>query len=152
MILPAEPLRALSIRQPWAMSIVQGTKRIENRGWDTRFRGPFLIHAAKGMTRDELFGWGDMIKGEDISWPGLRERVWKPEDFERGGIVGAAQLVGVIRSPDEATADQHPWFFGPFGFVLAGVKAIPLIPCRGALGFFRPEPAIEQEARRMLAA
>lgn len=152
MMLPAEPLRALSIRQPWAFSIVYGTKRIENRGWDTRFRGPFLIHAAKGMTRDELFGWGDMIKAEGINWPGLRNRMWKPEDFDRGGLVGFAELARVERSPDDVAADQHPWFFGPCGFVLENVRAIPFIPCKGALGFFRPEPAIEAEARKRLSA
>ena len=43
-------MKALSIRQPWAWLIVNGHKDIENRSWPTRFRGPVLIHAAKGMT------------------------------------------------------------------------------------------------------
>jgi hypothetical protein len=46
-------MKALSIRQPWAWLILHAGKDIENRDWPTRFRGRFLIHAAKGMTRDE---------------------------------------------------------------------------------------------------
>lgn len=45
---------ALSLRQPWATAVLRLNKRIENRRWSTRVRGPFLIHAAKGMTLAEL--------------------------------------------------------------------------------------------------
>ena len=40
------PNCALSIRQPWAHHILFDGKRVENRSWLTRFRGPFLIHAS----------------------------------------------------------------------------------------------------------
>ncbi|MCG0445699.1 ASCH domain-containing protein [Pseudomonas aeruginosa] len=46
-------MKALSIRQPWAWLVANGHKDIENRDWATSFRGRFLIHAAKSMTRDE---------------------------------------------------------------------------------------------------
>ena len=46
-------LPALSIRQPWAWMILNAGKDIENRSWQTDYRGRFLIHAAKGMTQDE---------------------------------------------------------------------------------------------------
>lgn len=35
----------LTIRQPWAWSIVHGRKRVENRSWQMNYRGPLLIHA-----------------------------------------------------------------------------------------------------------
>lgn len=41
------PERALSIRQPWASLIVTGNKLVENRVWDTRWRGTFAVHAGK---------------------------------------------------------------------------------------------------------
>ena len=44
------PLKALSIRQPWAWLIVNGFKDVENRNWRTHWRGRLLIHASKGMT------------------------------------------------------------------------------------------------------
>lgn len=46
-------MKALSIRQPWAWAIVNAGKRVENRTWETRYRGPILIHAAKGVTKRE---------------------------------------------------------------------------------------------------
>lgn len=142
----------LSIRQPWAFSIVPpGNKRIENRSWRARYRGMFLIQAAKGLTRDELEGWADMIRAEDISWPGLRGRVWRTGDFDRGGIVGMATLADVVTSEDQLPADQRPWFFGPYGFVLEDVRALPFMPCKGALGFFAAPPEIEAEVRRLIA-
>lgn len=58
-------MKALSIRQPWAWLILHGGKDIENRSWNTNFRGRFLIHAAAGMTitlssiRGQL-GWFDI--------------------------------------------------------------------------------------------
>ena len=109
---------ALSIKQPWAWLIVHGGKDIENRTWPTRYRGVVLIHSGKKFDgrRDE---W---------DWPDIK----RPIDFDMGGIVGQAEIVDCVSS--------HPsrWFEGPFGFVLRDVRWLPFRPCRGALGFFRP--------------
>jgi hypothetical protein len=37
---------------------------------------------------------------------------------------------------------ESMWFFGRYGFVLRDAFPLPLIPCRGQLGFFAPEPEI----------
>jgi hypothetical protein len=34
------------MRQPWAYLITQGPKNTENRGWSTKYLGPFLFHAS----------------------------------------------------------------------------------------------------------
>lgn len=36
-------MKAITIRQPWASLIVHGIKDIENRSWQTNFRGRVLI-------------------------------------------------------------------------------------------------------------
>ncbi|WP_406404181.1 hypothetical protein [Streptomyces uncialis] len=41
----ARPLRALTLRQPWASAITELGKNVENRTWHTTYRGPLLIHA-----------------------------------------------------------------------------------------------------------
>lgn len=41
--------KVLTIRQPWAQLVVQGDKKIETRGWITKYRGWVLIHAAKSF-------------------------------------------------------------------------------------------------------
>ena len=53
--------------------------------------------------------------------------------LERGGIVGSVILDGVV------TASDSPWFFGRVGLVLRDPLSVPFIPCKGSLGFFRPE-------------
>lgn len=121
-------LPALSIRQPWAWLIVRGHKDVENRDWATGFRGRFLVHAAKGMTRGEYLSahaWVARVAPE-ISLPA-------PGDLERGGIVGVARLVDCVRE------SASPWFCGRWGFVLRQAERLEFTPCRGALGFFRVE-------------
>jgi hypothetical protein len=117
-------LPILSIRQPWAWLICHGGKDIENRSWPSRFRGKFLVHASKGMTRDEY---------EEASWTADDNGVDLPpyEQLERGGIVGVAEIVDCVNR------SESPWFFGEYGFVLRNAKPLPFHECKGALGFFR---------------
>jgi len=39
--------KALTVKQPWANLIVKGIKDVENRTWQTKYRGRLYIHAAK---------------------------------------------------------------------------------------------------------
>lgn len=116
-------MKALSIRQPWAWLIVNGHKDIENRDWWTGFRGPVLIHASKGMTRDEYDDCEDLSSALGVTLPPF-------EALERGGIVGRAVITGCVKDSDS------PWFFGKYGFVVADAKTLPFRPFRGQLGFF----------------
>ena len=119
-------MKALSIRQPWAWLIVNGHKHIENRSWRTNFRGPVLIHASKGMTKDEYIGAYVLAEEQGIILPDFNA-------LERGGIVGKAILLDCI------SVSYSPWFFGPFGFVMENQKPLPFQPCKGELGFFVPK-------------
>lgn len=121
-------LPILSIRQPWAWLIANGWKNVENRTWNTAFRGRFLIHAAAGMTRDEYDAARLFVAG----WaPGLARCIPLPQALERGGIYGEATLLDVV------TRHDSEWFCGPFGFVLEDARRTPFIPMKGRLGFFR---------------
>ncbi len=128
------PRLALSIRQPWAWAIINAGKDIENRTWQTRFRGPICIHAAKGMTNME---WESAMAFIDTAFPttlasrlGRRRSASGSLDAQRGGIIGVAEIVGCV------TASESPWFFGPYGFVLRNVNPVEFVPVKGALGFF----------------
>lgn len=116
-------MKALSIRQPWAWLILHGGKNIENREWSTKFRGWFLIHASKGMTRDEYDAAEWMANENGVKLPPF-------ETLERGGIVGMAKLGNCV------TGSDSPWFVGRYGFVLDEVKPLPFQPLKGALGLF----------------
>jgi hypothetical protein len=57
----------------------------------------------------------------------------------RGGVVGMARIVDCVEQMDSS------WFFGRYGFVLKDAFPLPLIPCRGMLGFFALAPDICQQ-------
>jgi hypothetical protein len=58
-------MKTLSIRQPFASLICRGIKTIENRSWDTKYRGKLLIHAS----------------GKPLAWPSFD---YLPHDFVKG--------------------------------------------------------------------
>ncbi|MFP4538873.1 MAG: ASCH domain-containing protein [Dichotomicrobium sp.] len=119
-------MKALSIRQPWAWLILHAGKDIENRDWPTHFRGRFLIHTGKTMTRADYDEASEFAQDIDANIV-----IPKPDDLPRGGFVGTAKL---IRCTD---GHLSHWFTGPFGFELAGPRPLPeFVPARGRLGFF----------------
>lgn len=113
---------ALSIQQPWAWLIVNGFKDVENRSWSTRVRGFVGVHAGLKYDRDGH----DWVRSE---FP----QIVLPELLDVGGIVGRVRVTDCVQELDS------PWFFGPYGFRLADAQPLPFAPCRGKLGFFRPE-------------
>lgn len=127
---PLAKLPALSIKQPWAHSIVLGSKRVENRTWRTHFRGRFLIHAGKSLDDEQMIAWHRTCKEGGIrdTWA---QRV-PTHEIPLGGIVGVATLIDCVSESDS------PWFCGPWGFVLDQVEPLSFQPCRGQLGFFAP--------------
>lgn len=155
-------MRALSIRQPWAWAILHAGKRIENREWryPPSYRGPLLIHAAKGCTRDELESAELTFKAAGAVVPSLAS-------MPRGALVATARLVGarlttlsghawdrgrcVWCDTTEPTsleqvhgrrlglcAKKDPWAVdGALGLLLADVRPLPEpIPWKGELGLF----------------
>lgn len=131
-------MKALSIRMPWAYLCARGIKNIENRTWDTNFRGRFYIHAGRRfdnvalhdqrLLSKQLGGLLDEQTGIHIAWLQL---LWSKGI---SGIIGEATLVKVI------TESRSPWFDGPYGFCLADAELYKyIIPCRGRLMFFEPE-------------
>jgi len=126
-------MKVIVIRQPWAWLIVNGFKDIENRTWNTRYRGALLIQASAGFpSKRDL---------EEIRLFALERGVRLPEDFERGGIVGKVQL------DDCVTTSRSKWFEGPIGWVLSKPKKYRFIPLKGQLGLFDPPDKVVRQLR-----
>jgi hypothetical protein len=128
-------LPCLSIRQPWATSILHG-KDIENRSWRTSFRGRFLIHAGKALTAADLEAWRLFVDGtipdDQLAWA----KKISVRTLPRGGIIGVATLIDCV------IESKSPWFCGEYGFVLAEVQPLPFMPCKGSLGFFNAKTSL----------
>lgn len=116
----------LSIRQPWAYAILKQGKTIENRSWPSRYRGKVLLHASsRRPAKQDMADWRYTCGMAQVPVPDM-----SAGDFRMGGFVGIADMTDCV--------ERHPspWFFGPYGFVLANIRPLPFMPYKGRLGFF----------------
>lgn len=119
---------ALSIRQPWAWSIVYQGKDLENRSRSHSYRGRVLIHASAGMMEDERVSWYQFVQRQGLYTPEADLAFKTPErSFQRGGIIGVADMIDCVEE------SESPWWMGPRGYVLANARPLPFIPCRGTV-------------------
>jgi hypothetical protein len=124
-------VKAISIQQPWAWAIIHAGKDVENRSWNSYYRGLLAIHAPAKR------------KSNDV----LPRGVVRPEEEEcpLSAIIGVVELIDVVERM------RSKWFGGPFGFVLA--KPQPLarpISCKGGLGLWKIPPNVLRSIRRQL--
>jgi hypothetical protein len=55
-------MKALTIKNPWAMFILIGLKDVENRSWKTDYRGKLLIHSSKQDSSKKMNEMQDFIQ------------------------------------------------------------------------------------------
>jgi hypothetical protein len=129
-------LRALTIKPPWAWAIAHAGKRIENRSWTTKYRGPLVIHSGIGLKA------ADVASLERI----LGKRV-DPKRFHLGAIVATATLADVL--PLEACADR--WAIGPYCWILKDIRPLAEpIPVLGSLGLWDPRARLSSAKAKAL--
>jgi len=122
-----EPLKALSIKQPWAWLIMNGYKDIENRNNLKNFTGEFLIHAS---LKPHKFDLTNPTTSENLA---INHILHENIDPMYGGIIGYATITGFVEKSDS------PWFIGKYGLLIRDPKPLPFTPCKGKLSFFTPE-------------
>ena len=132
-----QEMKALSIRQPWLHAILHAGKDVENRSWQTNFRGWLALHASRQPERKARYPHG-------ISVPDLATLPYS-------AICGVARVVGVTSDSDSE------WFFRPtdgtsnYGWVLADITPlIAPVPCKGALSLWTVPSSIVIEIHRQL--
>jgi len=111
---------ALSIQQPWAELILQGSKTIEVRKRATRIRGTVYLYA------------GRQFSTLACAWVPLADGRVSPEGFPQGGLVGQVDLLDCRPArPDDfrmacVSADL---LHGRYSWVLGNAVRFPkLIP------------------------
>jgi len=125
-------MKCLSICQPFAELIVQGKKTIELRRWNTKFRGEFLVHAAKNILTEEC-------KRMNIS----------QSTITTSAIIGKVNLVDVkkydsnkeFKNDKEKHHSVSNHIKNKYGFILERPKKLRVpIPYLGKLNFFEFHP------------
>lgn len=152
-------MKALTIRQPWAFSIVEGFKPVENRSRRTHHRGPLLIHAGQQLdtsvtivrysrdaaTRLDKFG------GSSNFWD-ARYRVPSkvvappPASLALSAIIGTARIVGCHY--DEGCC--RPWGLpDQWHWELADAQPLKqAVAAPGRLGFWTPPADVLDAVKR----
>jgi hypothetical protein len=134
-------VKALTICQPYAELIARGDKPIENRTWDTNYRGWLLIHAGKSRE------WLD--DGDEAAYPGMTF----------GAVVAVARMVAClhINRPEQWPEEwlhlrDHEHANGPWCWLLKDVRRLPSpVPYRGAQGLWAVWSDLETAVRNQIA-
>lgn len=137
---PKAGLKALTLRQPWAWSVFNTTKDVENRNWPARVRGTIAIHAAD----DQPEGVYERSKAYIEKIVRTTLRMPSEDTIPMGAIIG---LVDIVDCVDNSTS---PWWEGPLGFKLANARRLPKpIPCKGKRRFFAVPKNVESQIRAL---
>jgi len=150
----SEPMRALSVRQPWAWAICHG-KDVENRSRGTRYRGLLAIHASKSAPfREDVF---DPRIEDLIAANGFR---LDDPPSAQGAVVAVAELTGCHEAnhclevrPGQSARQCSPWAHASqFHWRLANVRPLAEpVPCRGMLGLWRLPDEVEKAVRAQVS-
>ncbi len=124
-------MKVLSIKEPWASLIMNGTKKIETRSWKTKYRGEIYIHASLSKAK--------IIK------PEVYELI-KDMNFKCGYIICKCNLVDCIYMTDEYVNDMKinhyeeyicgHYEVGRYAWIVEDVKVIEPIEAKGKLGLW----------------
>ncbi|MGN1323573.1 MAG: ASCH domain-containing protein [Bacilli bacterium] len=124
-------MKVLSIKEPWASLIMNGTKKIETRSWKTKYRGEIYIHASLSKAK--------------ITKPEVYELI-KDMNFKCGYIICKCNLVDCIYMTDEYVNDMKinhyeeyicgHYEVGRYAWIVEDVKVIEPIEAKGKLGLW----------------
>jgi hypothetical protein len=120
------PVKALSLWQPYATLIALGAKRIETRSWSTSYRGPLVIQAASRWTGEQR----DLCQIEPFAST-LKSDAYTPphHSLPLGAIVCVVDLAACRRTGQirHTLSEQEQAFGnyadGRFAWVLENVRA-----------------------------
>ncbi|MDD3465575.1 MAG: ASCH domain-containing protein [Campylobacterales bacterium] len=124
----ATPIKALTIRQPWAYLIFNGAKcsdignkDIENRTHFKKHRGLTAIHTSKKVDMDAY----DHLVEQGIKLPPASE-------LPCGQIIGTVNIVDCVKEHASRWKEKGTW-----GYVLEDARELDNpVACKGQLGFW----------------
>ncbi len=135
--------------QPWATLVAIGANVIETRDWPTKYRGQFVIHAAKGfppdaqaLCRKRPFRGALAIGGYASADELPRGAVVALVNLKSLLVCGPSTLKEIRSRSKRGELPRHEADFGDFsdgryGFVLDDVCRVePPVPAQGMLGFW----------------
>ena len=118
-------MKALTIKQPYAHLIACGIKDIENRSWQTKYRGRILIHAAATEFKG---GWDALTQSQKHD-----ARYNLKDQKHLSAIIGTVEIVDCVRNHPSVWANEGEW-----NWVLANpiIFKEPILNVKGKLSLW----------------
>lgn len=124
-------MKAISIKQPWAWMIADGTKTIETRTWSTGYRGEILIVSSKGK----------ML--------GVTQRVFDVR-YPEAPVVLYGQALAICRlvdcrpmTGDDEIAACCPIYPDAVSWMLEDIRKIEPFDVKGSLNIYEVEMPVD---------
>ncbi len=93
-------MKVLTLTQPWATLVAEGAKKIETRSWETLYRGPLAIHAAKGYPDRGL-------RFDEPFYSALWRAGIKPDmPIPTGAIIAVCNLIDCVPTHHPGVANE----------------------------------------------
>jgi hypothetical protein len=131
-------MRAITLWQPWATLVIEGSKQYETRGVKTNIRGLVAIHAAKTKR-----GFGDCIPSPYINGYIIGKQ-FAGGTFPLGCVLGIVLIEDVFKTEDivAVVPDQEiyfgDWSRGRYAWKLKVIKKYEKpVPWKGQQGFWK---------------
>ncbi len=129
-------MKCLSLQQPWATPVVLGAKKIETRKWQTRHRGPLLIHASRNFERAAR----DLCYHEPFKSVLLRAGYDPPSQLPLGALIGRVEVKDCVSvaevelaEPEASFGDFRP---GRWCWLLGNAEKFNPVEWKGHLSLF----------------
>lgn len=127
-------MKVLSLREPYASLIMNGTKKIETRSWKTNYRGKLYIHASISKISKEILSNKELMNLVDV------------DNLCYGEIICSCRLIDCILMTDEFILEvmknrneflSGEYAVGRYAWILDDVEVLDKrIPCKGKLGIW----------------
>lgn len=147
-----QPLRALTVKQPFASLICWDVKDIENRTQKTNIRGKVLIHAGAQWYQPKKEPSSTLLTNEQrVLLPDSRQlSALFYNNLPLSAIIGEVEIIDCVQNHSSVWAIPGYWHW-----VLDNAILYPNpIPCKGALSFWKVGGALLDQVfeQRFLAA
>lgn len=150
--MPEIAIRGLTLKQPWAWAVAHLGKDVENRTWQTHYRGLIAIHAGMTTEYGVIMPFPAAIRAHINA-----QRDDSPDLKVRGAIVAVALLHDChldAKCTDLRTGRVgfcSPWAQRDSWHWRLKVTAVTEpVPCRGALGLWNLPDDVDELVRARL--
>lgn len=140
-------MRALSLTRPWTWLVLNGGKDVENRTWQTSYRGPIVVHGALSQDVAAIRPFLSLIRPDASD---ALDLALEQGSAMHTGLLGVVDLVGCCTAWSQGGLMHcacSGWAMpGQCHWQLANPRPFRNpIPAKGALGLWRLTPDQQHE-------